>query len=117
MVYQLAKVLQESSIAADKMREVYQALECQMRHSIMAPHLTAKYPDIFALTVGDLVFKGSLGPGRTVTVNKPGHPLHTLTYIAYSKFADPSDATYRGIVGYFSDPNETVLKYVRKDLF
>lgn len=118
MIYQLESTIKQSVLAGEKMIEIYQALECLARHSFMAPHLKAKYPDLLDLTAADVKVEGGLSASRKVTIIKEGHPLKGLIYLYYTLgFKRDLEAAYTGLVGYFKDPEETVLKYVRKELF
>lgn len=118
MSYQLSSVLRQAIIGGERMIDIYQALECLARHSFMAPHTKARYPELAELTNDDILIKGGLSESRSVEIINKNHLLCGVTYMYHPMKRVKSDrSAYDGIVGYFIDPEEKVLKYVRKELF
>jgi len=118
MTYQLQSVIQQAISGSKCVIAVYQALECLARHSFMAPHAAARYPELGKLTRDDIVIEGGLSAKRSMRIINKDHPLCGVTYVHCSLGHKPVDlSAYNGIAGYFIDPEERVLKYIRKDLF
>jgi len=118
MVYQLSSVLRQAIIGSERMIDIYQALECLARHSFMVPHTKARYPELGKLTGDDILIEGGLSASRSVRIINKDHPLYGVTYISTPmRNVKSSLSAYDGISGYFIDPEEKVLKYVRKELF
>lgn len=118
MNYQLSSVLRQAISGGERMIDIYQALECLARHSFMAPHTKARYPELGKLTNDDILIEGGLSASRSVRIINKDHPLCGVTYIHHPLQRVKSDlSAYDGISGYFIDPEEKILKYVRKELF
>lgn len=120
---QLQIVLKQSEVGSVRIKEIYDELESLVTgFSFLSASHQCRYPELSQdYTIKALRITGGLTQTRAVEIIDPDHPLCGLVYVSLP-LVSRTEAYNRGAThwtkrGYFIDPNELVLKYVRKDLF
>lgn len=116
MSYQLDKAIIEAKLGSEKVTEIYSLLESHLRGSIMSSEFNNRYPEL-ALDKNDHRSIPIARNSRSYMIAKDGHPFDKMTYNEYDQGMCQTTHTYKSTYGVFHDPEERVLKYVRKDLF
>lgn len=114
---QLDLLLKKCELADKKAYTLFHGLERLYRRSIMPHGLKITFPDLPLdfCTVATPLSRNSM----CTFIQEKGHPLDTLEYYTYDTTLDRDNLSsdFQCTYGYFRDPNETVLRYLRKDLF